>query len=94
MADFDVKFAGSDDFVAEFTGTESPNFKAGMGEVHVVTVGAAPYDGPYNVTPKIDPQTLKTKDKLMADDVKIKAIPVFRVSNTSGGTTVYIANEV
>lgn len=52
------------------------------------------YDGPYSVTPSMESKTLRTKDKLLSDDVTVLAVPVFRVSNTSGGTTVYIANEV
>lgn len=48
------------------------------------------YDGDYVVTPKASGQTLKTKQKFMADDVHIRAIPFFEVSNTSGGNTVYI----
>ena len=56
--------------------------------------GAEKYDGPYDVTPKVDKQQLKTKRKYMTDDVKIQAIPYFEVSNTTGGNTVYIANEI
>lgn len=93
MADFKVKFAGGDAFDVEFAGSEAPKFKAAMGEVHVVTVGAAPYDGAYTVTPKIEPQTLGTKDKLMADDVTVKSIPYFEMDNNNG-TTVFIGNEV
>lgn len=93
MADFEVKFAGGDDFVVEFAGAENPNFKAEMGNVQVVTVGAAPYDGAYTVTPKIEPQTLGTKDKLMAEDVTVKSIPYFEMDNNKG-TTVFIGNEV
>ena len=52
------------------------------------------YTGEYNVTPKIESQMLPTKEKVMAEDVTIKAIPFFNVSNTSGGSTVYIGKEV
>lgn len=58
-----------------------------------VLVGAAPYAGPYDVTPKIELQTLETKDKLMADDVTVKSIPYFEMDNNKG-TTVFIGNEV
>lgn len=53
-----------------------------------------PYSGSYSVTPSMEAKTLNTKGKLMTDDVTVQAVPVFRVSNNSGGTTVYIANEV
>jgi hypothetical protein len=52
------------------------------------------YDGSYEVTPKVTEQSMYTKDKLMADDVKIKSIPFFSVSNETGGNTVYIGKEV
>lgn len=57
-------------------------------------VGAEKYDGDYDVTPKVDKQLLKTKHKYMTDDVRILAIPYFEVGNTTGGNTVYIANEI
>lgn len=52
------------------------------------------YEGEYEVTPKVSEQTLPTAQKLMSDDVTIKSIPFFNVGNTSGGSTVYIGNEV
>ena len=52
------------------------------------------YEGAYEVTPKVEQQTLPTKDKHMTDDVTIKSIPFFSVSNETGGNTVYIAREV
>ena len=67
------------------------------GRVNVASVfsdSGEAYDGPYSVTPSVESKTLATKDKLMTDDVTVLAVPVYRVSNTSGGTTVYIANEV
>ncbi len=55
---------------------------------------ADPYDGDYEVTPRIAAQTLPTAGKLMAQDVTVREIPRYDVSNTSGGTTIFIANEV
>lgn len=52
------------------------------------------YEGDYIVTPKVAQQTLPTAQKLMEADVLVKAIPFFNTSNTSGGSTVYIGNEV
>ena len=72
--------------------TESLNVE--FDEIHKVYVGGVPYDGDYIVTPKVNQQTLPTLNKLMKDDVTIKAIPYYDVGNTSGGSTVYIGNEV
>ena len=51
------------------------------------------YEGDYTVTPKTDYQILKTKDKYMADNVTVKEIPYYEVSNGSG-STVYIGKEI
>lgn len=59
-----------------------------------VTKDVECYDGPYMVTPKVAEQVLPTAKKLMAADVTIAKIPIFDVSNTSGGTTIYIADEI
>ena len=59
-----------------------------------VYMGGDPYEGPYDVTPKVTAQTLPTAKKLMRDDVSVRAIPYFDVSNPAGGNTIYIANEV
>ena len=52
------------------------------------------YDGPYEAIPKVTAQTLPTAKKLMLEDVSVRAIPYFNVSNPAGGNTIYIANEV
>ena len=52
---------------------------------------ADPYMGDYEITPKVEAQTMDTKGKLMLDDVTVQQIPCYSVSNTSGGTTFYIA---
>lgn len=57
-------------------------------------VGAEPYDGSYEVIPKVDAQTLPTAKKIMLENVQIHAIPIFEVSNQADGETVYIASEV
>lgn len=51
------------------------------------------YDGEYSVTPKIQSQTLGTKEKIMKNDLEVKAIPYYETSNDSG-TTIYIAKEI
>jgi len=55
---------------------------------------AEAYEGDYEVTPTVEGLELPTKHKYMADDVTIRAIPFFEVSNNSGGNTVYIADEI
>lgn len=53
-----------------------------------------PYNGDYVVTPSTDEQCLETANKLMFDDVTIKSIPFFEVSNNTGGSTVYIGSDI
>ena len=53
-------------------------------------IGGEEYDGDYKVTPKFTEEVLKTKNKIMKDNVLVYPIEVARVSNPSGGTTVYI----
>jgi hypothetical protein len=59
-----------------------------------VSTDAEPFEGEYTVTPKVTEQIIATKNRLMLNDVTVKSIPFFNVSNTSGGNTVYIGNEV
>lgn len=49
------------------------------------------YAGPYEVTPILyDEQQLLTNNKLMKDDVTVKAIPVVITTNPYDGKTVVI----
>ena len=50
------------------------------------------FDGPYEVKPTFENQTLKTKNMAMKEDVEIKPISVTKVSNQSGGNTVIIGD--
>ena len=63
-----------------------------FGTVQVITEirDAEFYKGDYTVTPDADGRTLPTASKTMSTDVTVKAIPYYDVSNTSGGTTIYI----
>ena len=63
-------------------------------QVRPVYLNSEPYEGPYDVTPKVTAQILQTAQKLMLEDVSIRAIPYFDVSNPAGGNTIYIAKEV
>ena len=51
------------------------------------------YDGSYTVTPKVEEQSLPTAKKYLAEDVRIKEIPFFEVSNLEGGQTIFIGKE-
>lgn len=50
------------------------------------------YDGPYNVTPSAEEQSLETKGYLMKEDVVVFEIPYLEVQNSAGGYTVSIAS--
>lgn len=58
--------------------------------VETVSVGGDPYTGDYVVDPSFVKSTLPTKDKLLLEDVTVNPIEVARVSNPSGGKTIYI----
>lgn len=78
--------AGADTFAAGFDAGDT--FEVGSG----LEPGGV-YPGPYEATPKFTPQYLHTSGQIMADDVNVKKIPVYEVSNQSGGTTVTIGGE-
>lgn len=51
------------------------------------------YDGSYVVIPMVDTeQTLLTANKIMADDVTVRAIPYYETSNQYG-KTIYIGED-
>lgn len=52
------------------------------------------YSGAYSVVPSVNEQTLETATKLMTDNVTVTEIPMYSVSNISGGNTVYIGTDV
>lgn len=52
------------------------------------------YEGAYEVTPKIyEAVELPTRDRLLRDDVTVKQIPQYEVSNEAGGTTLIMGEE-
>lgn len=57
-------------------------------------VGVDYYKGNYTVTPKVEKQELATRQKFLTENVKIKEIPFFEVSNLEGGQTVFIGKEL
>lgn len=72
--------------------TEKLSFPDGFASgIQALTAGSGEeYDGDYRVTPKFTEKVLQTKNKFMKDNVSVAPIEVARVSNPSGGTTVYI----
>ena len=53
-----------------------------------------PYEGEYEITPKTyDEQILPTKNKKMVDNLKVKKIPQYEVSNSAEGFTLIIGEE-
>lgn len=52
-----------------------------------------PYDGSYEVVPKVETQVLPTKQKYLDEDVTVLAVPFYEVDNQKG-TTIFIASEV
>ena len=56
--------------------------------------GAKPYTGAYEVTPKIyEAVSLETKDRFLKDNVTVKKIPQYIVSNDAGGATLIMGDE-
>lgn len=72
---------------------KAKRFTANFSDTTIVTVQekAEYYDGEYEITPTVDAQTLPVAEKTMREDLTVKEIPVYDVSNTAGGTTFYIA---
>lgn len=87
MIEFAVTFSPGADLKVEFS--ENVPLDVDMGQVMEVPTEPA-YTGEYEVIPKFTEEVLKTKNKLMKDNVVVYPIEVARVSNPSGGTTVYI----
>lgn len=85
--DFDSEFDVGFDSTAEFT--------TDFGALHEISASdVETYRGDYIVEPDFTEQVLATKNKMLTDNVKVSAIEVQRVSNTSGGRTVYIGGLI
>ena len=52
------------------------------------------YRDSYEVTPAVDEQIVPTAQKYMENNLTVKAIPYYDVSNPSGGNTIFIGSEV
>lgn len=70
-------------------GTTYEDVGMSIGAEYSMTEGD-PYDGAYEVTPRVYAQSLDTDGKLMSDDVTVHEIPITRTTNPQGGQTVLI----
>mgnify|MGYP004513955729 CR=1 FL=1 len=53
------------------------------------------YKDSYTVTPRLSTEVvLETKNKKMTDNVTVKKIPVYEVSNEAGGKSLYIPDGI
>lgn len=59
----------------------------------VVAAHGEEYSGPYDITPLFSAQVLPTAKRLMRQDVTVKKIPQYEVSNDYGGYTLIIGDE-
>lgn len=72
---------------ADFAGDETMSID--FGEILAVP-DSDWYEGIYTVTPSAAGKVLPTAQKRMHNDVTVRPIPYFSVSNAAGGETVYI----
>lgn len=73
------------------TSSITGNITYGIGEGEYVPE----YEDAYTITPlAFQDIVLPTKDKQLKDNITIKEIPYYETSNTSGGSTVYIAGQI
>ncbi|MGN1115955.1 MAG: hypothetical protein ACI4TH_05270 [Candidatus Ornithomonoglobus sp.] len=91
--ELNVEFELLDQFAVAF---DSPSeFTADFGVLHEISGSDINvYQGAYLVEPDFTEHVLATKNKMLTDDVTVNAIEVQRVSNTSGGRTVYIGGLI
>lgn len=92
---FPIEFRNLSSFPIQFRSTHT-GFSVRFDSIQTASIreNVEYYEGDYDVTPAVNSQTLDTAKKFMGDDVTVNPIPFFDVSNTAGGTTVYIGNEV
>ena len=66
-----------------------------LGIVTRVTAYDLPvYTGAYEVDPSFETAVLETANKALTDNIVVNSIEVQRVSNPSGGKTVYIGGII
>lgn len=91
---FNVEFTETSSRFDLIFGESSAEFSVDFGEINTIHSGGVSYKGDYTVTPKVTEQILPTANALLKEDIFVKSIPFFDVSNLAGGSTVYIGNEV
>lgn len=75
-------------------GSENPVTAGAVFEAIKKIPTISPYTGEYTATPKISEEiTLETKGKAMKDNVTVKKMPQFEVSNAEGGKTLILGDE-
>lgn len=62
--------------------------------ITVIEIEGEPYTGSYRVDPTFVQQILLTRNKILTDNVNVAPIEVQRVSNLSGGKTIYIGGNI
>lgn len=86
-AEWEVEDAPTYDFELEYHDAIS----WGASEyIQTVSSDAPEYDGPHEVTPTAQEQTLATTNRLLRRDLTVHKVPYFETSNESGGVTVSI----
>lgn len=94
---FDVEFGASDvEFgIAEF-GVSDVEFGMNVDGLQIVTASdLPPYEGAYTVDPLAKSATvLPTKGKNMTDNITVNKIRQLEVSNTAGGNTLIIGENL
>ena len=94
---FDVEFGVSDvEFkIVEF-GVSDVEFKITVDGMQIVTTSdLPPYEGSYMVDALVKaPVILPTKGKNMIDDITVNKIRQLEVSNTAGGNTLIIGEDL
>lgn len=84
-----------DKCIVRFQIVSTPEVEFQLPPFLVVQAGTLPvYTGEYEVDPDFERTILETKNKVLTDDLVVNPIEVSRVSNTSGGTTVYIGGII
>ena len=95
---FDVEFGVSDvEFKIAVDGLQSDaEFKIAVDGLQIVTASdLPPYEGAYTVDPLAKSATvLPTKGKIMADNITVNKIRQLEVSNTAGGNTLIIGEDL
>lgn len=94
---FDVKFGVSDvEFGDVEFGVSDVKFEIGVDGLQIVTASdLPPYEGAYTVDPLAKSATvLPTKGKNMTDNITVNKIRQLEVSNTAGGNTLIIGEDL